>query len=307
MNADDVGALAVELSVAAWTDPGRRREENQDNFLVADLSVGPSDGGLLLQPGEAGSGGGQGHVVLGPLGLFAAVADGMGGAAGGRVASQLAIAWTYRELISRWKPETADVAGLFASALGAAVQSANGHVHEQGQRNPQFSGMGSTMTALGLLGSQLYVAHVGDSRAYVVRSGAVHRLTRDHSLVQRLVEAGAMTAEEAVHSPHGSVLLQALGSAPEVDVDLSWQQVCRGDVVILCSDGLFRVVTDPELATSAAATGDITELCRSLVQLANERGGPDNVTVVALKLAGDGLPDPAPTRTVSVPALPTDS
>lgn len=300
MSTDEAGALAVELSVAAWTDPGRKREENQDNFLVADLTVGSSNGGLLLEPDDGGSGGGQGHVQVGPLGLFAAVADGMGGAAGGRVASQLAIAWAYRELVARWKLETADVAGLFASALGAAVQSANAHVHEQGQRNPQFSGMGSTMTAVGLLGAQLYVAHVGDSRAYLVRAGGVHRLTRDHSLVQRLVEAGAMTPEEAVHSPHGSVLLQALGSAPEVDVDLSWQPVCQGDVVILCSDGLFRVVADAELAAAAAQIPEPKELCRSLVQLANERGGPDNVTVLALKLGGAGLPEPAPPPAVSL-------
>ncbi len=298
------GPAVVELSVAAWTDPGQKRAENQDNYLLADLSVGTGDGGLLLQPDENGSGGVQGRIVVGPLGFFAAVADGMGGAAGGRVASHLAIAWTYRELVSRWKEDTAEVPGLFASALGAAVHSANGHVHEQGARDPRFTGMGSTLTAVGLLGQALYVAHVGDSRAYLVRAGAVQRLTRDHSLVQRLVEAGAMTAEEAVHSPHGSVLLQALGSAPEVDVDLSWQRVCRGDLLLLCSDGLFRVVPDTDLAAAAQAMAAPADLCCYLVNLANERGGPDNVTVLALRLGGEGLPEAAPTPSITLESGP---
>lgn len=295
-----VGVSGVEVSAAAWTDPGRKRDENQDNFLVADLSVGSQAGGLLLEPADDGKGGAHGQVQLGPLGFFAAVADGMGGAAGGRVASQLALAWTYRELTARWKADTAATAGLFASALGGAVQSANAHVFEQGQRNPRYTGMGSTLTAVGLLGPALYVAHVGDSRAYLVRAGGVHRLTRDHSLVQRLVDAGAMTAEEAVHSPHGSVLLQALGSAAEVEVDLTWQQVCRGDVIVLCSDGLFRVVTDAELAEAAGAAPELEPLCRALVDLANERGGPDNVTVVAFRVAGDALSEPVPTAAVPI-------
>jgi serine/threonine protein phosphatase PrpC len=293
---------AVEVVVAARTDPGRKRTENQDSFLVADLSVGAGDGGMLLHPDDA-QGVASGQIRLGNRGLLAAVADGMGGAAGGHVASRLAVAWLYRELVARWSAAPDDeVADPLAVHLRASVEAANGHVHEQGQRNPQYAGMGSTMTAGVLLDRTLYVAQVGDSRAYLVRSGIANRLTRDQSLVQHLVESGAMTVEEAARSPHGSVLLQALGTAAAVRVEVTWQEICRGDLLLLCSDGLFRVVEDAEIA--AAATGDDpAELCSQLVELANARGGPDNVTVVAARMDGDALPWPDSGEAVAVQTL----
>ncbi len=290
MSMSEAVADAIEVALGAWSDPGQTRSENQDHFLVADLTLSPAEGGLFLHPDDGADGEMGGRLRLGGRGLLAMVADGMGGAAGGRVASHLAVAWTYRELQARL--DTAAPAGPAAlvAELRAAIEAANARVHEQGNQSPDFKGMGSTVTAVVLLGGAFYVAQIGDSRAYLVRGGQPYRLTKDQSLVQRLVDAGAMTPEQALHSPQGSLLLQALGTAEAVAVDLTWQEARRGDVLVVCSDGLFRVVADAEIAAVASAAGEPASLCRTLVTLANERGGPDNVTVVAARLEGDGLP-----------------
>ncbi len=293
MSTVESGAHQVSVLLSACTDPGQRRSENQDNYLVADLTVPAADGGVLLHPDESKGPAVVGALQLGARGLLLAVADGMGGAAGGRVASQLALAWMYRELQARWDEGTANGgAPTFVSALREAIEAANARVHEQGQRNPQYTGMGSTMTAVGLLDGAFYVGQVGDSRAYLLRAGAAYRLTRDQSLVQHLVESGAMTPEEAAHSPHSSVLLQALGTAAEVKVEVSWQPAGRDDILLICSDGLYRVVSDEEIGTAGESAPDPPTLCRSLVELANARGGPDNITVVAARLYGDGWSPP---------------
>ena len=152
--------------------------------------------------------------------------------------------------------------------------------------------MGTTATVAGILESFLYIAHVGDSRAYLVRRGRAVQLTRDQSLVQELVDAGTMTEEEAAHSSHGSVLLQALGTGPQVRVDLTYQEIRRGDVIVLCSDGLFRMVKSSEIAGAVLRTQDPATLCDDLVALANQRGGPDNITVIVVHCEGAGLQEP---------------
>jgi len=302
VNTNGNASAAIEVAVSAWTDAGRKRGENQDQFLVADLSVEPDAGGLLLQADEPLDPAITPRIALGPRGLLAIVADGMGGAAGGRIASQLAIAWTYREMMERWAHDAAEDTAPFVAALRDAITAANAKVHQHGQNNPELTGMGSTMTAVGLLGRAFYVAQVGDSRAYLLRSGSAHRLTRDQSLVQRLIDAGALTPEQAASSHQASVLLQALGTASEVSVEVTWQHTLRDDVVLLCSDGLFRVVDDREIAAAAAALREPGLLCRALVDLANDRGGPDNVTVVAVRADGDGLDAPDPAEAVAVNA-----
>lgn len=293
---------AIEVALGAWSDPGQTRSENQDHFLVADLSVAPGAGGLLLSPEESPDGDMGGRVRLGGHGLLAMVADGMGGAAGGRVASHLAVAWTYRELLARLDSAGPGDPVVLVAGLRAAIEAANARVHEQGAQSPEYRGMGSTVTAVVLLGNAFYAAQIGDSRAYLVRAGQAHRLTKDQSLVQKLVDAGALTPEQALHSPQGSLLLQALGTADAVTVELTWQEARRGDVLVICSDGLFRVVADAEIAAAVTGAAEPAAVCRTLVALANERGGPDNVTVVAARLEGDGLPladgdEPVPMRT----------
>ncbi|HEX9109673.1 MAG TPA: protein phosphatase 2C domain-containing protein [Longimicrobiales bacterium] len=285
----------LEVRVAAWSDAGRSRSENQDHFLVADLGVARGEGGLLLDPDAGGDQPIGGRAQVGHRGLLAMVADGMGGAAGGRIASHFAVAWTYRELLARLDaaPSALEPPGLVA-ALRAAIEAANTRVHEQGLRTPEYAGMGSTVTAALVVAGALHLAQIGDSRAYLVREGMAHRITRDQSLVQKLVDAGAITPEQALHSPQANLLLQALGTAPTVEVELTCLAARRGDLLLLCSDGLYRMLPDADIAAAARELADPASLCRALVDTANERGSPDNITVVAARLEGEALPPAAP-------------
>jgi protein phosphatase len=152
--------------------------------------------------------------------------------------------------------------------------------------------MGTTATVAGVFGTDLYLAQVGDSRAYLVRRGSATQITKDQSLMQRLVEASELTEEEAEQSERRNIILQALGPDPRVKVDLTWQSLRQGDVLVLCSDGLSGQVKREEIAEQVNATTDLVELCGKLVTLANERGGPDNITAVVARFGGSGLPEP---------------
>lgn len=284
----------ISLLVYGMTDQGRQRSDNQDSFLVADLSVEPSDGGLLLNPEAVPADGARlGTFPLGPKGALVLVADGMGGAVAGATASRLATSWIYYELVSKWTADHDNTPRQFASRLREAVEAANQRIHDEASRRPECLGMGTTATATGILDNILYLAQVGDSRAYLVRGGEVHQLTRDQSMVQALVEAGALTEEEAEGSAYRNMILQALGTGESVQVDLTYQELRRGDLVLLCSDGLSRMVRKDEIAYAVANIPDLPSLCEALIDLANSRGGPDNITVVVARAEGAGLGDPA--------------
>jgi len=151
--------------------------------------------------------------------------------------------------------------------------------------------MGTTTTAVGVLSDHVYVSQVGDSRAYLIRNGQAVQLTKDQSLMQRLVEAGELTEEEAAQSERRNIILQALGPDAKVKVDLTYQEVRRGDVLVLCSDGLSGQVKKDEIAEIAGRAQDLPAACDRLIALANERGGPDNITVVIARFDGEGLRD----------------
>jgi hypothetical protein len=144
-----------------------------------------------------------------------------------------------------------------------------------------------------VFGEDLYLTQIGDSRGYLVRNGNAIQLTRDQSLMQRLVDAGELTEEEAEQSERRNIILQALGPDPRVKVDLSHQVLRRGDTLLICSDGLSGLVKREEIGGMVSAHPDLSSLCSALIDLANERGGPDNITVVAARFDGDGLPEPA--------------
>ena len=148
--------------------------------------------------------------------------------------------------------------------------------------------MGTTATIAGLLGDTLYLAQVGDSRAYLVRDGVAQQITKDQSLMQKLVEAGELTEEEAELSERRNIILQALGPEPLVKVDLTHQQVRRGDVLVLCSDGLSGPVRTTDIARVVEEEPDLVNVCKKLIDLANEAGGPDNITVIAVRFDGAG-------------------
>jgi protein phosphatase len=154
--------------------------------------------------------------------------------------------------------------------------------------------MGTTATVAGVWRDRLYLAQIGDSRGYLMRDGVARQLTRDQSLTQRLVEVGELTEEVAEASERRNIILQALGPDPKVKVDLSWQQLQRGDVLLICSDGLSTVVRRDEMAEAVNEDGDVRQVAERLVALANANGGPDNITIVVVRFDGDGLPERAP-------------
>lgn len=293
MSAPDIAGRPVQVRADGHTHPGQKRTENQDNFLIADLTVAAPDGGFLLaSDGSDRHNTDHGGFVLGHKGALIVVADGMGGAAGGRLASKLAVQWIYRELAARWTADRSDSPPRFAAHLRTAVEQANTRIHEQSRQIPEYRGMGTTATAVGVLDGFLYIAQVGDSRAYLLRGGDFRQLTRDQSLVQEMVEAGTLRPEDAETSSHANVILQALGVEDQVRVDLTYQQLRRGDVLLACSDGLFKVVRNEEIGRVVAQAADLDAACAELIALANARGGPDNITVALAQFDGFGLQPP---------------
>jgi protein phosphatase len=213
----------------------------------------------------------------------------------------------YRHMISAWGSDPNPNAGRFAYRMKEAVELANERLYTYAREHPEVRGMGTTVTAAGVFGSDLYLTQIGDSRAYLVRGTEAIQLTKDQSLMQRLVDAGELTEDEAEQSERRNIILQALGPDPRVKVDLSHQTIRRGDTLIVCSDGLSGLVRREEFAQLARKHSDLPELCSRLIDLANSRGGPDNITVVAARFEGEGLPEADTTegigyRTYEIPS-----
>lgn len=269
---------SVRVSVFGKTDLGRTRDHNEDTYLVADLSSGS-----VVSSATAAE-----HVV-GPRGCLFMVADGMGGAAAGELASSMAAQVIFEHLSTTWRTD-ADASGeRFAFRLREAVERANAEIHAYAQEHADVRGMGTTLTAAGVFGSTLFLAQIGDSRAYLIRDGRAFQLTKDQSLTQRLVDAGELTEEEAETNVRRNIILQALGPDPRVRVVLSTEEVRRGDVLVVCSDGLSGLVRRDEIAELIGREPDLATVGSQLIDLANERGGPDNITVVTARFSGNGL------------------
>jgi protein phosphatase len=233
------------LRAAARSDIGRRRKANEDCYtLEADL-------GIYL------------------------VADGMGGHTAGQVASQLAAEGAVAALRT-----LASASASLAEKLRFAVAAANREIFEAARAKPELAGMGTTLVALLAGGERIALAHVGDSRAYLIRAGRIRQLTDDHSLVAELVRRREITESAARGHPHRHVLTRALGVRSAVEPDLAELTPVEGDVFALCSDGLTGLVKDEEIAEVVADNEDLDAACAALVELANERGGEDNITVL---------------------------
>jgi protein phosphatase len=289
---------AVIVHVYGQTDVGRTREHNEDAFVVADLTRG----NVSLEPAV------RTHEV-GDRGTLFMVADGMGGAAAGEIASEMAVEIVQSELQEMLCEGDAPDEERFATAIKRATASANAHIHAFAVEHPEYRGMGTTATVAGILGDTLYLAQVGDSRAYLVRGGVGRQITKDQSLMQKLIEAGEMTEEEAEQSERRNIILQALGPEANIKVDLTHQPVRRGDVLVLCSDGLSGQVRADEIARVVSGEKDLAAACNRLIELANESGGPDNITVVVARFEGEGLESPVETDDVGHRTFPlsTDS
>jgi PPM family protein phosphatase len=229
-----------------------------------------------------------------------AVADGMGGHLAGEIASATALE-PVEALDGRVFPDATEA----ATALADAVVAANATVSRLATDNPSYRGMGTTLTAALIEGRRIHVAHVGDSRAYLLRGGQFSQLTDDHTLVQHLVDEGQITREEAAHHPQRSIITRAIGVSPEVDVDSMTLELQPGDQLLLCSDGLTGVVDDHVIGELLDTTADPDIAVDQLVQLANEAGGPDNITVVLLRYEDPDAEAVAP-RTISISTVNRD-
>lgn len=263
------------------SDTGRTREHNEDTFLVADLTAARA----IVHPELC-------EMPVGARGLLCLVADGMGGAAAGELASAMAADLIHGHLTGTWsQAEDADASpDRFVRRLREAVELANLQIHGYTKAHPEVRGMGTTATVAGILGRDLFLAQIGDSRAYLVRDGTAVQLTKDQSLTQRLVDAGELSEAEAATSSHKNIILQALGPDPAVTVDLTVQPLAAGDLLVLCSDGLSNLVPREEIAATARVHASLEALAAALIDLANTRGGPDNITVVLARVEGPGLP-----------------
>src|SRR5436190_17350218 len=268
----------ILVQVFGRTDVGRTREHNEDAFVIADLTRNDTS----LQPAV------RDHRV-GAKGTLFMVADGMGGAAAGEIASQMATDIVIKELRDNWLPLEQPSTDAFARCLKAATQKANQMIHAYATSHQEYRGMGTTATIAGLLADTLYLAQVGDSRGYLVRDGAAKQITKDQSLMQKLIEAGELTEEEAAQSERRNIILQALGPESTIKVDLTFQRLRRGDTLVLCSDGLSGQVTRDDIAQVVNEEKDLVQACRRLIELANEAGGPDNITVIIARFGGEGL------------------
>ena len=257
---ESLEGAAVQIASDGLTDVGRVRTNNEDSFRILEAP----------------------HLFV--------LSDGMGGEAHGEVASSMAV-----ETIVNYCAEAKDDPGItFSGAPGdhwaektkrlqSAVYLANSRIYQSAQENPEQRGMGATLTAAWFDNGRLSIDHVGDSRAYLLRGGTLQQLTNDHSLVAEQVRRGIITPQEAEASEMQSVLLRALGAHSQVEVDVDEVGIFPRDVLLLCSDGLTRMVTEPEIAGSLQAETDPASAARKLIELANERGGIDNVTVIVAR------------------------
>jgi protein phosphatase len=270
-------STGVHVKLFARTDVGQVRDHNEDNFLVADLTR--RSRGLL----EANR-----TTHLGPQGAIFAVCDGMGGAAAGEIASQLAVDTVYEHMAESVsdRPPTRDEIAL---RLVHAVEAAGQRIFHEARIDRSRRGMGTTITAAALVDATLFFAQVGDSRGYILRGGKLVQLTRDQSLVNQLIEAGQLTEEEAENFEHNNIIWQALGTSETVQVDLTYAELRKGDTLLLCSDGLSGMLHFEEICKVIRAGIEPLDICKSLTDRANAAGGHDNITVIVAQFDGERL------------------
>ena len=281
-----------KVEIHATSHIGRIRKGNEDNYLLLNISRSKAwtsdqdDGEFVIE---------SQRFDIDDRGVVMAVSDGMGGALAGEVASTMAVETVSEKLLDEetddtLTPESAD--HLLISKLYDATVFANYLIHQQGRSDPQFQGMGATFTGIGVTPSAADVIQVGDSRAYLVRKGKINQVTKDQSLVQQLIDAQQISAEEAETHTLKNVILQALGAQNEIYPVSLRVEPRKNDVFLICSDGLSNKVSAAEMQRIVLAHFDKLEnACAELIKEANAHGGEDNITVIIAKFTGE-LPDP---------------
>ncbi|MEM6955076.1 MAG: protein phosphatase 2C domain-containing protein [Myxococcota bacterium] len=267
----------IEVSYYGTTDVGLIREHNEDNLVMVDLE------GEVRGLGEIDA---SRATIVGERGLVLAVCDGMGGAAAGEVASQMAVDTIHEVMQAGGVPDDRDA---FAHRLVFSIEEAGARIFAAAKMDRSRRGMGTTATVAGLIDKVLFVGQVGDSRCYLLRDNTLTLITKDQSLVNQLIEAGQLTEEEAEAFEHSNIILQALGTTEDVAVDLTFVELRRGDRIMLCSDGLSGLVHAEMIQEVLAESDSLPDAARQLIELANAGGGHDNITCITAVFDGDGL------------------
>jgi PPM family protein phosphatase len=283
--------FTVEIHAASHV--GRIRKGNEDNYLLLKIAeakvwTGTQEDGEFVIESQRFEVDGNGIVM--------AVSDGMGGALAGEVASTMAVETVSEKMLDTDTDKTLspeEQEHFLINKLYDATVFANHLIHQQGRSDPQFQGMGATFTALGVTPEATDIIQVGDSRAYLVRGGKIYQVTKDQSLVQQLIDAQQISAEEAETHTLKNVILQALGAQNEIYPVSARVAPHNNDVFILCTDGLSNKVSAAEIQQIILDNFDqLHNACASLIRMANENGGEDNITLVIARFAGDSLTEP---------------
>jgi protein phosphatase len=278
---------AINVRVFGASDMGRIRKNNEDNFVVCNLTTGE----VGLTPPLCAH-------TLGSRGSLFMVADGMGGEASGEIASQICTLTVPKRLHENLMSLDQVSEANFVLLLRESIEFANQIIHQQALSDPLHHGMGTTATAAALFGPYLFVAQVGDSRAYLIRRNELTQLTRDQTFLNYLKEIGVELPADPEMDSRKSILTQAVGSSESVNVKVTYTKVHQGDSILLCSDGLYNMVPAAVILAAVTGTEPLASKCQALIDRANANGGNDNITVVMVELSGPGLPPAGPTGAV---------
>ena len=242
------------MEIGVKTSKGKIRETNQDSYYISNDENCP---------------------------LFI-IADGMGGHKAGEVASKLAVEIISSSFENQIKNIEMDDNSII-NAIKNSIWRANDEIYRKSIENEEYSGMGTTVTMAYETNGNIFIGHVGDSRAYLLRDNTLYQITKDHSLVEELVKNGTITREEARFHPQKNIITRAVGTNKEVEIDLIVKERTKGDILLLCTDGLTNMLNDEEIKELLIINDDMQKACELLVQLSNEKGGLDNISVVAIK------------------------
>ena len=293
--------MIVELH--AKSDVGRVRRGNEDNFLVLELSKQQTWTGTDCNDAPKN----LGSFELGDKGLVLVVSDGMGGALAGDVASRMAVDSVRDMIMGNNSDEGCDQETPLVDCLKNATVHANREIHHKSQEDSRCAGMGATFTGAAVRGDLLDLVQVGDSRGYLIRKDQIRLATKDQSLVQQLVDVGQISEAEAETHMFRNVILQALGAQGDVTPVTGRIRLRRGDLLLLCSDGLSGKLRAEDIQNIVADNQDLAKACDELIAEANNRGGEDNITVILARFSGKELEEPASDRiTIELPQLEED-
>jgi len=278
---------AINVKAYGASDMGRIRKNNEDNFVLCNLTTGETG----LTPSL------RAHT-LGNRGSLFMVADGMGGEASGEVASQICTTTVPQRLYENLKSLDRVSAANFVLLLRESIEYANQLIHQKALSDPTHRGMGTTATVAVLFGPYLFAAQVGDSRAYLLRRDELTQLTRDQTFLNYLKEIGVDVPSDPEMDSRKSILTQAVGSSENVNVKVTYTKVRQGDSLLLCSDGLYNMVPAMDIYEVMKGTEPLAPKCQTLIDKANAKGGSDNITVVMAEFSGPGLPPAASSAVV---------